>query len=196
MIECTRLVLKKSGFPVFHFDSSMQEGHSFGERLANGFEALFSLGFEKVIAVGNDCPELSDTDIVKADDCLANREVVLGPSQDGGVYLIGINAYAFSREQFIQLPWQTSKLLENFNKYLFSQHYSYSLLEHKRDIDNQNDLFGLIRTIKRSKRFVRLILQIIFIPFIEKHLPINRSALQILALIRRRGPPPIIIRAF
>ena len=101
-------------------DSSNQTGNSFGERLANAFENIYSKGFDRVIAIGNDTPSLSSETITTAENGLNNNEVVLGPSSNGGVYLIGISKKAYNRSTFLQVSWQTSRVYQDLGFRLLS----------------------------------------------------------------------------
>ncbi|MEM1407411.1 MAG: DUF2064 domain-containing protein, partial [Bacteroidota bacterium] len=73
-------VLEKTRLAVFHFHEGNQIGHTFGERLANAIEGVFHKGYEGVIAVGNDSPELGKTHFDDAVYSLAQGQCVLGPS--------------------------------------------------------------------------------------------------------------------
>lgn len=50
--------IQKSGIPVYHFHEQNQKGDTFGERIANAYQEVFDMGYEQVISVGNDCPDL------------------------------------------------------------------------------------------------------------------------------------------
>lgn len=66
-----------------------QRGASFGERLANAFAAARRLGYREVVAVPGDVPGLTAAHLRAAFAALGFHPVVLGPSPDGGVYLLG-----------------------------------------------------------------------------------------------------------
>jgi hypothetical protein len=66
-----------------------QRGRTFGERLANAFADARALGYREIVAVPTDVPGLGRRQIVAAFDRLRDNTTVLGPSPDGGVYLIG-----------------------------------------------------------------------------------------------------------
>lgn len=70
----------------------VQEGASFGQRLENAVESLARLGYHEIVIVGRDCPELEQSDILRAFDLLQQHRVVLGPDHRGGCYLIGLHA--------------------------------------------------------------------------------------------------------
>lgn len=69
----------------------LQEGRTFGDRLNNAVETLLQLGYERIVIVGSDCPDLDSQDLLTALESLESRSVVLGPDHRGGLYLIGIS---------------------------------------------------------------------------------------------------------
>jgi 2-phospho-L-lactate guanylyltransferase (CobY/MobA/RfbA family) len=71
-----------------------QRGVDFAERLANAFADARALGYERVVVIPGDVPGLDDRTIARAFALLRRSPVVLGPSPDGGVYLIGCRGAA------------------------------------------------------------------------------------------------------
>ncbi|MDX1333133.1 MAG: DUF2064 domain-containing protein, partial [Robiginitalea sp.] len=97
---------KRTGFPVFHFNERMQEGTSFEERLTNAMKTLFDQGFEHLVVIGNDSPDLTTETLRDAVASLDQKKAVFGPSDDGGVYLIGLHRDHFEYNEFRDLPWR------------------------------------------------------------------------------------------
>ncbi|TAI47524.1 TIGR04282 family arsenosugar biosynthesis glycosyltransferase [Flagellimonas allohymeniacidonis] len=146
--EQTLKTIKASGLPFFHFSDTEQKGANFGERFAHAIQAIIELGFSKVITVGNDSPNLSKQHIDKAALQLSQGNSVVGPSKDGGCYLIGIHASDFHMEDFVALPWQTSSLRKALNLFILAKGRSVRQLNLLDDIDSISDL-------KRLSNFVR-----------------------------------------
>ena len=69
-----------------------QEGASFGERLENAIETLAQVGYQQIVIIGQDCPDLELVDIRRAFEFLEKHRLVLGPDHRGGCYLIGFHA--------------------------------------------------------------------------------------------------------
>ncbi|MEL7532791.1 MAG: DUF2064 domain-containing protein [Bacteroidota bacterium] len=130
----------KSGLQTFWLDEAEQVGNTFGERLANAYEALFAKGFTKVIAIGNDCPNLNATDIQKAASLLQKQDWVLGPARDGGLYLLGLSETSYAREAFLALDWEEKSLLASLEDHITQAAHTSSRLLVKADIDCQADL--------------------------------------------------------
>jgi glycosyltransferase A (GT-A) superfamily protein (DUF2064 family) len=67
-----------------------QRGGGFGERLENALADARVLGYEEILVVPGDVPRLGAPQLARAFALLAERPVVLGPSPDGGIYLLGL----------------------------------------------------------------------------------------------------------
>ena len=89
-----------------------QRGDAFGERLFFAMEDLLRLGFESVCLINSDSPTVRPTVFIEAARALANPgdRVVLGPSDDGGYYLIGLKK--LHRRLFEEIDWSTEKVLK------------------------------------------------------------------------------------
>jgi len=89
-----------------------QDGPDLGARLHATLAGLLAAGHAGAIAVDSDTPTLPSGFLQQAVDCLSRPgpDVVLGPTEDGGYYLIGIRAP--HRELFETMPWSTSDVLE------------------------------------------------------------------------------------
>lgn len=85
-----------------------QRGLGFGERLRNAFEDARAAGYSEIVAVPGDVPGLSGTQLSAAFHALETRDVVLGPSPDGGVWLIGSRLGTDLSELFDKVTWRTA----------------------------------------------------------------------------------------
>ncbi len=145
LISNTRQLLKQSQLPLFTAPASSQQGKSFGERFANAIQKVFNKGYQRVIAVGNDCPWLTLEDIAYSDLQLSKGGNVLGPACDGGIFLLGIQQCQFDYKAFSELDWQTPYLYESIERYFHERQADVSTLATKGDIDNEGDLLSAIR---------------------------------------------------
>lgn len=135
LIRRTKRQLAQAAFPVIHIDETKQIGFSFGERLSNAFQRIFSEGYQYVICVGNDCQNLQlNWKAVVAD--LRAGKVVLGPDQRGGVYLLGISAAIPIGGFMERIPWNTSYVFEE----LCDRIADTKILETRRDTNNFEDI--------------------------------------------------------
>jgi len=88
-----------------------QKGSDLGERLQNIFSQLFSIGYKKAAIIGTDSPDLPVEYIKKSFSSLnKNTGIVIGPSRDGGYYLIAMSRY--SEEVFKDIPWSTNTVFK------------------------------------------------------------------------------------
>lgn len=88
-----------------------QRGQDLGARLANGLAELLAQGHSGAIAIDSDTPTLPTAYLQQGVDLLtrAEADVVVGPSDDGGYYLIGVRAPR--PELFADMPWSTPAVL-------------------------------------------------------------------------------------
>ena len=88
-----------------------QQGTGLGERLIHSLEYFLHRGCAGVMAIDSDTPTLPTHCLQQAIALLTRPDVdvVIGPSDDGGYYLIGMRA--IHRELFIDMPWSTSAVL-------------------------------------------------------------------------------------
>lgn len=140
LIDGTSQIAENSGLDVVWFDEKKQKGTGFASRFTNAYQDLFDQGYDHVISIGNDCPNLEIRHIQKAVRQLRQNKLVLGPAHDGGVYLIGISKTTFNGNAFQELPWQKEHLyqsLESWGKQAKLQTFSFEYLG---DLDTFHDI--------------------------------------------------------
>lgn len=141
LTKTTLKTVETAGLPYFHFTEKQQIGATFGERYSNAIQAIFNKGFDKVITIGNDSPKLKAHHINEAVKQLETNKVVLGPSLDGGFYLLGIQKANFNKEQFFHLPWQTNSIKKTLLALIVTNNNSkVSFLPYLSDIDSVEDI--------------------------------------------------------
>lgn len=132
----------------FIIPNKLQIGELLGDRMHQAFEFEFNLNqSEKVVMIGTDCPDLTTTILEEAFNALEEKNVVLGPSEDGGYYLIGMNG--FHPELLQEIEWSTEKVLEQTIEKCKKYKKTFALLPTLNDIDNEEDLrrSSLIKTL-------------------------------------------------
>ena len=116
----------------------VQQGENLGDRMLTAFKEGFERGYDKVVLIGSDLPDISPEIIQKGLDALEEKEFVFGPAEDGGYYLIGMTKpYRFV---FENKPWSKPSLLKETLEELDIQKGSYALLQTLNDIDTIEDL--------------------------------------------------------
>ncbi|MBD0850576.1 TIGR04282 family arsenosugar biosynthesis glycosyltransferase [Maribacter arenosus] len=138
--EHTLRIAVRTELPYFHYSEKEQEGDSFGERFTNAIQDIFNRGYRQIITIGNDSPQLKASHIQRAALLLAQNKSVIGPSADGGFYLMGLHRKNFDPEKFKDLPWQTSKLASRLERDFLNTPFEFVPLERLVDIDDSQDL--------------------------------------------------------
>ena len=130
------------------YQKKLQKGADLGARMQNAFETAFKDTYEKVVIVGSDLFDLNPNHIKEAFTALENHEVVLGPSLDGGYYLLGMKK--MHPAVFKNKQWGTDSVLESTLKNLNQQNVK--LLEALNDIDTFEDLEAQPELLKKIKK--------------------------------------------
>jgi rSAM/selenodomain-associated transferase 1 len=89
------------------FEKRIQNGKDLGSRMSNAFEEILKF-CNKAVIIGSDCPEMSSDIINSAFLALDRSDFVLGPSIDGGYYLIGMKQ--FEGSVFQNIAWSTDEV--------------------------------------------------------------------------------------
>ncbi len=119
-----------------YFQKKLQVGADLGERMHNAFQSGFDDGYEKIVIIGSDLIALESTDITQAISKLDHHDIVVGPAEDGGYYLLGMKR--IPENLFQNKEWGTSTVLSD--TLLDISNLKYFLLEEKNDIDTYEDI--------------------------------------------------------
>ena len=177
--------IRRTGVPYFIDTNDTQVGQSFGERLSNSVQKVFQKGYDKVIVLGSDSPDISAAIINKAVLKLSKAQSVIGPSQDGGAYLIGLTKSLFQKSGFNNLKTKDDYHYQNLRAILNSE----LLSEELADIDSIQDWNTYLRTAPNSQ-FLESFLQS---PKKTNRWSYQQSLYQtiISSLFFLRGPPQV-----
>ena len=96
-----------------------------------------------IILIGTDLPSISHFELIQAIEILKKKEIVLGPSRDGGYWLIGLSNKLLNplcSWPFSGIKWGTDKVLQTTIRFASSNQIDYQLIQTKNDIDNIKDL--------------------------------------------------------
>ncbi|WP_405205220.1 DUF2064 domain-containing protein [Aquimarina sp. LLG6339-5] len=157
----TITLVKKTGLDYFVYNEQQQLGTGFGERYSNAINDIYEKGYDAVITIGNDTPNLNKTRLLKAVETVQKGQSVIGPSYDGGFYLLGIHKEAFHQKEFSQFQWNTSKVRKELYSYLKSYNTSFSQLDFLYDLDHFSDIINIYKTLPFLLKKLRRVLQII-----------------------------------
>jgi len=112
-----------------------------GDRLQHVFVTGFRQQRERIVVIGSDCPAITANHVEQAFHALRQHQVVLGPAQDGGYYLVGLSCDCGAL--FQNIAWSTSQVFDQTVAIATQLRLSLATLEPLPDIDRPEDLVGL-----------------------------------------------------
>lgn len=119
-----------------NFVKKVQEGAHLGEKMKNAFAKAFQQGFQQVVIIGSDLLDITTDDINEAFSVLETYDYVIGPAEDGGYYLLGMNK--FNPTLFENKDWGSNTVLQETLMDLKNENIA--LLDERNDIDTFEDL--------------------------------------------------------
>ncbi|MBU0469085.1 MAG: TIGR04282 family arsenosugar biosynthesis glycosyltransferase [Candidatus Omnitrophica bacterium] len=115
-----------------------QEGECLGERQLNAFKKTLIEGVKKAVVIGTDNPLVNNEVVNEAMRSLESHDVVIGPSEDGGYYLLGMKKI---KEMFFNnVDWSTDKVLDQILQNIGGSGLSVGVLKERFDVDTVDDL--------------------------------------------------------
>lgn len=117
---------------------TVQQGVDLGQRMKNAFKEGFKDGYNRIVLIGSDLPDITATHINQALEALIQNDVVFGPAEDGGYYLIGqskMHDFIFENK-----PWSKMTLLQETLNELKEKQTTFATLDTLNDIDTFEDL--------------------------------------------------------
>lgn len=150
-LDCNRQVWysqfidQEDQWPSDGYEKRLQRGDDLGARMENAFRHGFEQGYQKVAIIGSDCADLKPAIIQEAFDSLDKYDIVLGPSKDGGYYLLGMTT--FCPDLFDEKEWSTSMVLEQTLNQIKNRELSFKLLPTLNDIDTEEDLIDATKKL-------------------------------------------------
>lgn len=123
----------------------LQFGNNLGERMKNAFIEVFSAGYKQAIIIGSDLPDLPGRVMIEAFQALQVKDAVIGPSRDGGYYLLGFKQNTLLHSVFYDIPWSTGSVYRDTIRELEGRAYDTYELETMNDMDHIEDLRDFVR---------------------------------------------------
>lgn len=114
-----------------------QKGGHLGERMRTAFSESFDRGFRQVILVGTDIPQMTPAHLEAAFHALTRHDLVLGPSKDGGYWLVGLNQKA---DLFRHIQWGSPAVLRQTLAAARKLGLSATQIDTLNDMDTEADL--------------------------------------------------------
>jgi rSAM/selenodomain-associated transferase 1 len=125
-------------FSRFGLPAFPQEGAGIGMKMHAALEKVLSEGYQKAALVGVDIPGLKAEVVLKAIGLLADHDVVFGPTEDGGYYLVGLKAP--EKGLFEDIEWSAETTLSRSLERAGELGLSAALADTLYDIDTARDL--------------------------------------------------------
>ena len=118
------------------FSYHIQADGDLGSRMADALSFVLSL-HQKALIIGSDCPGLTPEILDAGYRSLDEKDIVLGPADDGGYYLLG--CIELHPALFANIKWSTPSVLDQTIEKIKEANLSYCLLEKLHDIDTAED---------------------------------------------------------
>ena len=122
-----------------------QQGDDLGERLLYAFQWLHAQGYQNTILIGSDSPHITRDIIADARAALHEADMVLGPSEDGGYYLIAMHE---PHDVFSGIPMSTSVVTQRTIEQAERNGLTVQCIHPLFDVDELPDLLRLAQVLE------------------------------------------------
>lgn len=123
-----------------NFILRQQNGLNLGEKMNNAMQEIFYTGYNRVVLIGSDIPSVRAINIKRAFYLLNHSDVVIGPSEDGGYWLIGMKKFISEVFNIPESKWGDSSVLDSTVKKLKDSGIIYNLIDTLQDLDTPDDI--------------------------------------------------------
>ena len=130
-----------------------QRGPDLGARMRQAMQDAFDQGAKDVLLTGTDLPTLPRAHLVEALTLIKNHDVVLGPTTDGGYYLIGLRKMVPAL--FDGIAWSTASVFAETKKKIEAAGLLLGLLPECRDVDTLDDLKHFIALCGKDRNITK-----------------------------------------
>ena len=120
-----------------------QMGDDLGRRMDHALTHVLARGYRYAVLVGTDTPALTRRHYVRAQEALQSHDVVFGPAEDGGYYLVGLTRPIPAL--FDDIPWSTEHVLAQSRAQAETLGLTVGLLDCERDLDTFDDVRAIVR---------------------------------------------------
>lgn len=146
----------KSVFP--HAGFLLQKGNDLGEKMYRAIRTVLDLGYGSVILTGSDLPMLSAAHLESGFEALEETDIAIGPTSDGGYYLIGMKKPC--RDVFRVEGYGGSTVFENTVAAAKNAGLSVGIAALCDDVDTPQDLAALTKTVRPGSHTGRCLEQL------------------------------------
>lgn len=121
----------------------VQTGKNLGEKMFNAFQFVKNSGVDSIVMIGTDSPTFPNTFLHQGFEILEQKDAVLGKTEDGGYYLIGLKK--IDKRIFENVEWSSENTFEQTKKNLEKLGFSCGETPIWYDVDEPNDLEKLLQ---------------------------------------------------
>lgn len=132
-----------------NFFCAVQEGNTLGDRMGNAFARALAGGAQRVVIFGSDSPTLPPAFVRQAFASLSATDLVLGPTEDGGYYLIGCRR--FDPGLFANVEWSTPQVFAQTQANAQRLGYRMAVLSEWFDLDEWKDVERLLAEFRQER---------------------------------------------
>ena len=136
-------------------DMFPQTGEGLGERMHRALAWVLSLGYDACVLIGSDLPELTEAHLIAAFAALDEADATLGPTADGGYYLVGLKKPC--RALFTGQTYGCASVYENTLAAVQATGLRFCPAPPCRDVDVPEDLRRLRGTVRPGSHTARLL---------------------------------------
>lgn len=139
---------RSSSFDYFVISTKDQVGLDFADRFKNAFKSIFEQGYDAVISVGNDVPQVNRKTIDRVYEAFSRYDVVIGKTTSNGAYTLGLTKYAFTKCDFEAVDWSSKNVVRSIEERAEVQGSSYQQLDEVYyEINSHDDLKLFIESV-------------------------------------------------
>ena len=153
-------------------DYALQPSGDLGTRLHRAFKTAFRNGAETALAIGSDVPGITSEILRQALKDLLCHDIVLGPAEDGGYYLLGMKR--FHPELFAGIDWETERVCDQTRAAITSLGLKLAELPRLNDVDRPKDLPALYGDPRFAGVFAEKLLVSVIIPTLNEAVMLGR----------------------
>lgn len=173
------------GVPLIHIDDQQQRGEGFGERFCNAVEDVLAKGYDRLMILGNDAPEIKTEKYQHIIEALDNGESCLIPTESGGTGVIAIQAKDYDRQKWMDVSWQSNAVYFQ----LYDAIEGCTAMDPVHELNDLSDVFAYLE-VHRGKDVIAFLIESILNP-LQNYVPLMATEKERQVIRRRnlRGPP-------
>lgn len=187
MLKKTETTAAQTGLPVYIADGNGAPGTDFGSRLSYAVSSVLELGYERVLILPNDVPELKQEHLDALNTALGSQDLICLQDKRGGVAAMGISRNGFSSLAFAPIRWESTHVLSDLIHLYGTSVFAGSVTA----LSDINSCTDLIAFIQYSFGYFRNWLLAALRPFLSRPFYINFyfSENYSCCTLHFRGPP-------